>query len=192
MTLSTQTLSTQTLTPHAEADAPDTLEVTDTTCVPGAPRRVHAMMIGGSVKEIEFNLGRPTAVPLDVGLRFLKTDAFLVVDPRTGRKYDPTPPVPTQESGFRLGPDETVARWDELTQDALFVRAKQLPGAEDIKKGSTPKEKLIEFLKWRAMAAPPPPKKRDDIDRIPAGDLVGGAMSDDELRALLPDAGVEG
>jgi hypothetical protein len=166
------------------------LEVTDTTCSPTYPRRTHDIMVSGVIRQVTFEIGQPQLLPIDVALRFLKDDAFVVTDPRTGKKYDPTPPQPDIHSGaaFALASDEVVAKLDELTQEALFIRSKQMQGAEDIKKG-TPKEKLISFLaRSRAKTGTGAPSSRvDEMDAIPGGDLVGGAMGDKALAVMIPD-----
>lgn len=181
-------LAAQGVGPEADLEY---LEVTDTTCAPHFPKRTHDIMYEGRIAQVTFELGKPQPLPLDIAIKFLKDEAFQVIDPGTGKKYDPTPKQPEAAGGasFQLAPDEIVAKLDELTQEALYIRVKQFPGTEEFKKG-TPKEKLISFLARAKLAQQPSAgaaTKVDELDRIQAGDTVGGQMSEDQLKKLIPD-----
>lgn len=174
------------------ADTPEEgvkyLTVTDTTCTPEYPKRTHDFMYQGRRAQVTFELAKGACLnlPIDIALKFLKDEAFEVVDPDTGSKYDPTPKQPDAAgASFELGPDEVVAKLDELTREALFIRAKQLPGSDDLKPNS-PKEKLVAFMAASSLRKKQP-KGRDDIDAIQPGSTVGGALTPDALAELLPD-----
>jgi hypothetical protein len=163
------------------------LQVTDTTCTPAYPTRTHDIMYQGRRAQVTFNYGNPLRLPIDVALKFLKDEAFVVTD-EDGNQYDPTPKAPEAAGAeFKLAPDEIVAKLDELTQEALYLRAKQLNGSDHIKKG-TPKTELVAFLAaQRLTEAKAAGKAKDDLDVISPGATVGGALTGSALAKLVPD-----
>lgn len=165
------------------------LEVTDTTCTPQFPSRTHHITYQGRPAQVTFEYGKALRLPFDAALKFLKEPAFIVIDPNTGEKFDPTPKAPegVSSAALELAADEVIAKLDELTQEALFLRAKQLDGSDHLKKG-TPKTELIAFLAAKRINEDKAAKRsKDDIDAIPAGASVGGAMPEDALSKLIPD-----
>ena len=76
---------------------------------------------------------------------FLKDPAFLVADAE-GTQVKPVVQREGGIGGFRLGENEVIAQYDELSKEALFKRCKILVGADHIKETRTPKEEMIAFL----------------------------------------------
>ena len=168
-------------------DAVTQLEVTDTNCTPAYPTRIHDILYEGRVKQVKFELGEAQTLPLDIALKFLKDESFLVVDPETGKKYDPTPKQPDEvgPTAFQLGADEIVAKYDELSQEALFLRVKQMPGTESIRKNAA-KDKLIAILAAGRLDEQSDNPAADDLDRLPADGSIA-PMSQADLAELIPD-----
>lgn len=188
-------MDTQTATKAIGGDAPPTvltLRVEDTTATPEYPSRTHDIMIGEVRKPITFKYGEPLELPVDVALKFLKDEAFVVTDPRTGDRIEPTPHTPDAGESLSLGPDEVVARLSELHQGALLLRAMQLPGGDKFSK-KTPRDVLTAFLtehRTKAMV-------RSTVDAAGIADAeglggqgtqtIGGAMSEASLNKLFAD-----
>jgi hypothetical protein len=145
------------------ATAAQTLYVTDLNCqpknnVPNAPdhsQRVHLQMIDGRLMQFVFKYGEPLGMPFEHAMKFLRhSDGFLVqerLDDGHLRTYEPPPPDldPHNPQGNRitLGDSQVIAELDELTHEALKVRAAMEAGGEKTKAFS--KERLIAFLVQR-------------------------------------------
>jgi hypothetical protein len=143
-------------TPKA-ATAADTLYVSDLCCQPNKPHdvRVHEQIINKRLVTFTFKYGERLPLPFEHAMKFLKhKDGFLVeqaLDDGAYRKYEPPPPDidPHNPQGDRITLTDTqvIAELDELTHDALKVRAAMEVGGEKTKAFS--KEKLISFLVQR-------------------------------------------
>lgn len=143
------------------------LFVLDTTAV-DAPR-THEMIVDGVVRAFTFERGKPLALPPIIALKFLRHEAFLLVNERgEAIPYQRRPRQPDEmptNTPFVLAPNETVARFDELTGMALYQRAVELPGGEKF----TPDDRnaLIEFL-IAARKAEKPAAELDEEEFTPA------------------------
>jgi hypothetical protein len=138
---------------------PDKVLIVDTNAHPDQPSadgtktikgsRVHEMMIDGRKRAFVFEHGVPLAVEWPVAIRFLRDEAFRLVD-ENGEElpFQRTPKQPHElEAGqqFRLGDEETVARYEELHDEALRLRAMQIPGGERFGR-STNRDAMVEFI----------------------------------------------
>lgn len=121
------------------------LLVEDQTATLNYPERTHEIVYDGKVKAFTFKYGEKQKMPVDLALKFLKHDAFVVTDPDTGNRYEPTPAAPDMGLGVKLQPGECVARYDELSLESLIVRAKQLPGGEKLNR-NLGKQAVIDFI----------------------------------------------
>lgn len=123
----------------------DTLFVQDTTCTPRELERTHSILLGdGREQPYTFKFQEELEMPREHALKFLIDGAWIVTDHDGNRitapkKSDETKSLPV------VGLDECVAKHEELTQNALLLRAAPIPGAEDFHK-STKKEIIIAFL----------------------------------------------
>lgn len=124
----------------------------------------------------------PTFMPTEHAMVFLCNEAFRVTDEEGNPVASlPTDVVsPTAAGPRRLEPGTTVARYEELGQDALVARAVRRPGGGQQIKKNTPKRTIIEFL------------HRTDRDRLAGltdrdglSDHEFESMGDDETRRLL-------
>jgi len=172
----------------------DVMYVLDTTARPSnyAPdgreisgARVHEQFIGGQIKPYRFEYGKPLELPRAIAVKFLREPAFQLTDSQGNQiPYDPTPTQPDQAQAgqkFRIDPDKTVARYDELTTESLLRRALELPSGEKFGTGKPSRKALIEFIietRTEAQIAdmakpedednfvPEPDGSMDDIDEI--------------------------
>jgi len=81
-------------------------------------------------------------------LQFLRDSSFIVMR-KNGTRIPPA--MIAKEGGtggFELPEDETIAKWDELSNEALFRRCKAYADSLDIAE-STAKSKKIAFLKGK-------------------------------------------
>lgn len=127
----------------------DTLFVLDTTATQESGSRTHDMLVDGRAVPVKFDYGVPKELPFGVAMRFLKTPEFQLTD-KDGKPRDfQRVPIQPDELGagerFRLAEDETVAKYNELTVDALVMRAVLLPGGEKMSKRFG-KDAIVEFI----------------------------------------------
>jgi hypothetical protein len=163
---------------------PETLLVLDTTATAAYPTRTHEHIVDGLPQQVTFKVGEKLALPVALALKFLKDPAFIVTDPATGMRYDPTPKEP-QGNSLELAPNEIIARIDELSTDALVIRAKQIDGGENFKKQDG-REKLIAFLADKTKANRVREAARAVPTPVPGSGVI--EMSEEELEGMFPDA----
>jgi hypothetical protein len=132
---------------------PKVYYVLDTSAAPENPSRTHEQIIDGGVQTFSFTYGKPTALPLAVATKFLRHDSFKLCDAQ-GRvvNYRRVPRQPDDLGAgekFKLGDNETIARYDELTTSAILQRALELPGGERFAAGITAEQRpaVIDFIK---------------------------------------------
>lgn len=127
-----------------------TLKVFDTSATSEFPVREHDIVFNGVIEKVKFNYGQPTVMPVEKALKFNK-DGFII------KGMDDTPyekPVQVDNvTQSRLAPGEVVAKLEELTTEALRLRAAVMPNGETVAKAK--KEELIEFLKGFGSAVAP-------------------------------------
>lgn len=167
-----------------------TLFVLDTNCRPGFEVRVHQVALdNGGFVSYEFKEHEKLEMPAEHAMKFLKDEAWIVID-HEGKRVRPITDVKAGQEIPKLGPNQVVATWDELTAVALLVRTMMRRGGEKFKKGSK-KDDLIEFLTSdSAMKG-----KADDHIPSDAGDEagdVGGGISTAEVDKMLGDGDEDG
>ncbi len=100
-------------------------------------------MTDGAFYELHASKGTP--VPERHALLFLRDGAFRVID-ATGKELASVAHLANERDGSReLAKDETIARYAELTHEALLARAVLRPGATGLSR-KTPKDDLVAFL----------------------------------------------
>jgi response regulator RpfG family c-di-GMP phosphodiesterase len=114
------------------APAAAKLFVLDTTAIEG--KRIHEQLVNGHVKQFTFEPYKGTELDAAVAAKFLQHEAFKRVDEAGNEiEYQRPPRQPEQlQAGetLKLAGNETVARFDELTNTSLLKRACALPGGE--------------------------------------------------------------
>ncbi len=112
--------------------------------------RYHDVIIDGTLRQVKFTRGEPTAMPAHVALKFLRhPDAFKRTDEHgTPMPFSMAPKQPHEmEAGqkFKLERDQTVALMSELHTPALKARVLAIEGGERFK-DSRDRDAMIEFL----------------------------------------------
>lgn len=161
----------------------NTLFVRDTNCRAGFEKRTHRVALdNGGFASYTFTQDEKLEMPAGHAMKFLKDEAWVVTD-HEGNRILPIEEVKSGQEIPKLRVDQVVARWDELTAQALLTRAQMRRGGEKFRQGAK-KSDLIAFLTSEAEV-----KARAD-EHIPAdagseaGD-VGGEMSAADVDALL-------
>ena len=160
---------------------PETLQVVDSTAGANSPAREHEIQVGDGRRVVySFKHQSPVRMPFDHAMRFRPMDSFIVLDDE-GERYEPNPVTPP-DAEIELAEDEVVARYEELTAEALFARAKELPGSDDLKRNSQ-KTEIIAFLVESSRSAL--------VAEDEAGDGEGEGsetMMPEEIAAAFPGA----
>ena len=136
-----------------------TLFVKDSNAKPGTVREheiithmdyVTDEITGGQVPRIldsriyKLSRSEPVEMSESHAMQFLKDDAFIVTD-ADGKRLKTVSKKDVDVGNIVLEADEVVAKYDELTREALYARCKIIPGAEEIKAGSR-KDAMVSFL----------------------------------------------
>lgn len=159
----------------AEKKPAPVMRVVDTTAVPfdelskrGGPR-THVLVVDGLNKSFTFQPHEAKELPPAIAVRFLKDEAFKLVDKEGNPiEYRRRPRLPEElGAGERLAvaDDEVIARLEELTDKALQLRALELTGGEKFAEAAN-RADMIAFLtehrKKRAKANAAPPEVGGD------------------------------
>jgi hypothetical protein len=84
----------------------------------------------------------------------------------------------------KLAEDEVVAKYDELSTEALYRRVKILPGSEGIEE--IDRDKMVAFMvTWRRQRQGMSSGERELATMMAQGQL-DGALSDSELETMFP------
>lgn len=183
----TEAARAATPSPAAKPAAPAVYYVLDTTAVPDTQdsagktvtgTRTHEMLVDGIVKSFKFEHGKPLLLPREVALKFLNIEAFKCVDAEGNPKPFRRPPRQPHELGageqFKLGDDETVARYDELSTPALQHRVVAMPGGERFVANPSRTDMIAFIVAARQVAAKQNLAKAPDVGRdefVPLPDL---------------------
>jgi len=156
---------------------------------PVGVKRVHTIvteMRDGEVYSTHnYPLGsdEPVTMPMEHALKLLHDPAFEVKN-AAGERLKPVKKRDPHDRA-ELTEDETVAQWDELSQQALYARAKVYAGSEGLKV-NTEKVVLIAFLKAAAKRNVGVSRGSDEAaERIAA---AGGAVPKEHLDKMFPPA----
>lgn len=161
---------------------PPKMLVLDTTATVASGKRVHEQIINGARQSFTFEPNVALELDAAVALKFLRHDAFKLV--QNGQIVDKQrrPKQPDElEAGEKvvLQEHETIARLDELSTKALFTRAVEMPGGEVFAQSPTPPDRnaLITFIMKRKADIKKAnlSKKKDvaDDEFVPEAELTG-------------------
>jgi hypothetical protein len=150
--------------------------VYDTSATAQNPVRIHDLVFDGVVEQVRFTYGEATKLPLSKALKFQKA-GFVVKDAEDVLIPTPSETPETVKTQLKVG--EIIARYEELTNEALLLRVAILPGGEAFTRSSKKKE-LVDFLieSEKNRAKPADPTRVND---------EGEGMSPVELATLVPD-----
>jgi hypothetical protein len=126
------------------------LYVMDGSATPTSGDRIHELMhAGGRLKSYTFEYGKPLHLPFALAVRFLKNEGFYRTD-AAGEEipFERAPKRPEELAAgekLTISDDQVIARYSELTNEALTLRAAMLPASEEVvAKG--PREAVIKFI----------------------------------------------
>jgi hypothetical protein len=118
--------------------------VRDSSCTATHPTRKHTVLLNGEFIEVVFLYGQQTLLDFDLAMKFNK-EGFTLLDPDSNREV--TTPAQTDELvRLKIGEDEIVAKYEELTDTALKMRAAVIPGGEKMLLEAVEREEIILFL----------------------------------------------
>lgn len=161
---------------------PKIFTVYDTNAKAGGQGRIHEIiteMRGDEVistKSYVLFSDRACQMPEEHALKFLRDKAFVVMDDKA-KQVKPVEVKEITGVKMRLEPDETIAKFEEMTRESLLRRAKVLPGSEELK-ASDDKETIIAFLVRKA-------KEKLKIGVARGSESAPAEMSADELDNLI-------
>lgn len=168
---------------------PGKLYVKDTNCNDRYPKRIHRMEgPKGTDVPITFIVDEYTLLDEATGRKFLVDPSFIVCDrpiEEGGTRIFSVPKEKSDDGRIKLAENETVARFDELSQVALLNRAAILTGSGKFNT-STKRTALIDFLianRQKTAKAAVPESGAQVVDAA----LDGGTMSQSELKQMFPD-----
>lgn len=190
-------MSAQAAEQAAAADDADFLYVEDPTALANNPDREHELaefdpkINQTRILTFKFTAGEKKKLPMHQALKFLKA-GFIVTD-ADGNSYDPTPIKPSNGTEIALAADQCIARYSELTQEALLFRVKQEFGGEVFNKAAR-KAELVDFLVSRdakklaaAARAESGGGEAAEQNARDRGQLTGGSMSAAEVDRMFAD-----
>jgi len=121
--------------------------VLDTTARDGI--RTHEQIVQGVIKSFTFEPGKGLAMPIAIAMKFLRHDAFKLVDEAGTILEWQRRPKQLHELGageqLKLADNETIARIDELSNTSLLRRALEMPNGEEFNLKSE-REVMIDFI----------------------------------------------
>lgn len=164
--------------------APDVqLLVLDTTAI-NEPR-THEQVVDGVIRPFVFERGKPLPLPFAIASKFLVHEAFKLMNEKgeiiAWKRHPKQPDELGAGEKIKVGDDETIARYDELSNNALLQRAVVMPGGEKFAQGKDRPDRgaMISFiteatkLKRRAMLS----AEKDIGD----GEFTPEAEADDDM-----------
>lgn len=123
-------------------------------------------------------------MPMDHAMKFLRDPQFKVVSPK-GHRIMPVPVEDHTKPVTKLGEDQLVANYNELSKEALFRRVKIVPGSEDITDRSTVAEMAEFMVAWRKRLRGMTQKDQQLAEMMSGGQLDGG-LTEGELEKMFP------
>lgn len=120
------------------------LKVIDSSLTLGNQKRIHQIIINNEVTDIVFVYGEDKFLPESVAMKFSK-EGFRIVHPEDDSEVSIPREIPFG-APVQLKADEVIARYSELTFDALRTRAVILPGGEKFIQEGVEIQDMIDFL----------------------------------------------
>jgi len=120
------------------------LKVIDSSLTLNNPKRIHQIITNGELQDVVFVYGEDKFLPESVAMKFSKEGFRIVHIEDDAEIYIPRE-IPVG-APVQLRPDEVIARYTELTFDALRTRAVILPGGEKFIQDGVQSQDIIDFL----------------------------------------------
>lgn len=147
------------------------LKVIDSSLTLENSKRIHQIIINGEITDIVFVYGEDKFLPESVAMKFSK-EGFKIVHPENDTEVEIPREIPFG-APVQLRPDEVIARYSELSFDALRTRAVILPGGEKFIQEGVEAQDMIDFLMGFGDNTPMPEKTID-------GEVELGELEDEE------------
>lgn len=162
-------------TSAATATAKEPVALVIDTLAVAAPR-VHGIGVAFDkaghpvqIKNYSLSAEKATPMPLDHAMQFLKDSAFVVTDEK-GNVMKPMENIAEKATHIALPEGCVIAKYEELTRDALVLRAKVLPNSGSIHPIKSKTSDVIAFLIAHDAAGKKPAKAQgmneDELDRL--------------------------
>ena len=147
--------------------------VKDSSCNEICQHRQHTITLNGEQTMVDFYFGKDTILPYEAAMKFAALDGFEVIDPE-GR----TVSIPQAVENVIINSDQTIAFYNELTLEALQIRAATKVGGEDFV-NSEDRELLIYFIKGIVA-----------VEEIDEGDVTDDFDPNGIDAGMIPSAGL--
>lgn len=118
--------------------------VEDSSCTAVSTPREHTVIVNDQPVPVTFVYGQRTELEYDVAMKFASVEGFTVSD-LEGREVTVPKVVANTIKQLQVAPDEVIAKYTELSLEALQVRAAASPDGEKFVGVDQP-EILIDFL----------------------------------------------
>lgn len=160
------------------------LKVIDSSVTLDNPKRVHQIILNGEVTDVIFNYGEDKFLPESVAMKFSK-EGFRIVHPENDAEVEIPREIPVG-APVQLRPDEVIARYTELSFEALRTRAVILPGGEKFIQEGVNIQDMIDFL----MGKEPTIDGEEELGELEdeEGDLTDENITDKGATDPKPDA----
>lgn len=164
------------------------LLVTDLSAAPDCPKRTHEVFVDGELHKVDFEQGKDTELPYRVAVKFMQ-EGFIVKD-ADGNAF--RLPAKTDETvRVQIGMDEVIAKYTELTTEALKIRAATRVGGENFLDEKADREQIITFLKGAQPIDDEYLLLDDGDDELSGDGIVGDVDPLDEDVVNLPSGTVD-
>lgn len=141
--------------------------VKDSSATKVGEKRVHRIIVGGVKEEVVFQIGEETVLPKTKAYKFL-VEGFSVFDEK-GNII--TAPIKTPANIIsEFGEDAVIAKLDELSKSALYLRACNKPGGEELS-SKTSRAELLKFLRNASEASNKKKGERLDFEPMSSAEL---------------------
>ena len=140
------------------------LKVIDSSLTLNNPKRIHQIITNGELQDVVFVYGEDKFLPESVAMKFSKEGFRIVHIEDDSEIYIPRE-IPVG-APVQLQPDEVIARYTELTFDALRTRAVILPGGEKFIQDGVQSQDIIDFLMGFGDNTPMPEKTIDGEEEL--------------------------
>lgn len=120
------------------------LKVIDSSLTLENQKRIHQIIINGEITDVVFVYGEDKFLPESVAMKFSK-EGFRIVHPEDDSEVEIPREIPFG-APVQLKADEVIARYSELSFDALRTRSVILPGGEKFIQDVVEAQDMIDFL----------------------------------------------
>lgn len=121
------------------------------------------------LKDYHLTADKPVPMPLDHAMQFLKDKAFIVTNAK-GEVMKPMENIAEVAAHVSIPEGYVLAKYEELTRDALVLRAKVLPNSGSIHPVKSKAADIIAFLKAdeaaKHKAETPPGMTDKELDEL--------------------------